>query len=175
MSTENGLASLDPATHRFSSYDVSDGLQSAEFKDHAFCRGSSGAFYFGGINGFNEFFPGNIKETGFDPPLVITALQVYNRNVPVTRDSTHPTPLSAVISETDSIVLPYSSQVISFEFASLNYTAPEKKQYAYFLEGFDKSWNEVGTELPARSRKNNPHGRQPPTVDLKTHTDAHQH
>ena len=52
--------------------------------------------------------------------------------------------------------LPYASSVISFEFASLNYTAAGKKKYAYMLEGFDKTWNEVGTERKATYTKLDP-------------------
>jgi signal transduction histidine kinase len=39
--------------------------------------------------------------------------------------------------------------VVSFSWASLNYTDKSKKQYAYMLEGFDKSWNNVGVERSA--------------------------
>ena len=41
--------------------------------------------------------------------------------------------------ETKEITIPYSSSVISFEFASLHYGVKERKQYAYMLEGFDKT------------------------------------
>jgi signal transduction histidine kinase/DNA-binding response OmpR family regulator len=47
------------------------------------------------------------------------------------------------ISETKSITLPHDLAVISFEYASLDYLSPNKKKYAYLLEGFDKSWNYV--------------------------------
>ncbi|HXB07180.1 MAG TPA: ATP-binding protein, partial [Puia sp.] len=58
-------------------------------------------------------------------------------------------PLTTAISEARSVVLPYKSSVFSFFFASLNYTSQDKKQYAYMLEGFDKNWNNVGTERSA--------------------------
>ena len=156
ISTNRGIAKMTPATRQFKNFDIADGLQSYEFKDHAFCRSSTGAMYFGGINGFNEFFPGQIKANNFEPPLVITSFQVFNKNVPVSTDSNHPSPLQKVISETSKIELPYASSVISFEFASLNYTAAEKKKYAYMLEGFDKAWNEMGTERKATYTKLDP-------------------
>ena len=34
---------------------------------------------------------------------------------------------------------------MTFEFAALDYSAPEDIQYAYMMEGLDKDWNEVGT------------------------------
>jgi len=36
--------------------------------------------------------------------------------------------------------------VFSFEFAALNYRFPVKNRYAYKLEGFDRDWNQVGSE-----------------------------
>jgi len=32
-----------------------------------------------------------------------------------------------------------------FEYAALSFANPEKNQYAYYLEGFEDTWNEVGT------------------------------
>ena len=149
ISSNKGICKFNPQTKQVKNYDIADGLQSNEFKDHAYLRSSSGVFYFGGINGFNAFIPDSVKENNFDPPLVITGFQVFNKNLPIEKDSTHPAALKKAITETSAIQLPYSSSVISFEFASLNYTSTDKKKYAYMLQGFDKEWNEIGTERKA--------------------------
>ncbi|HTL08050.1 MAG TPA: two-component regulator propeller domain-containing protein [Chitinophagaceae bacterium] len=156
ISSNTGICRMDLQTKQIRTFGIADGLQSWEFKDHAFCKSSTGAMYFGGINGFNEFYPDKITDDNFDPPLVFTGFMVFNKNVPVTTDSSVAAPLHKVISETDAIELPYASSVISFEFASLNYTAPEKKRYAYMLEGFDKGWNYIGTERKATYTKLDP-------------------
>jgi len=140
----------------FKNYGVSDGLQSNEFKVQAFCKSSSGMMYFGGVNGFNQFFPDSIQTVSFDPPLVITNFQVFNKDVHIAINKKDPSPLTKSINETKAIKLPYSSTVFSFEFASLNYTSSEKKQYAYMLEGFDKDWNKVGTTRMATYTNLNP-------------------
>jgi signal transduction histidine kinase/ligand-binding sensor domain-containing protein/CheY-like chemotaxis protein len=149
VSTNRGISRMTIATQKFKNFGVSDGLQSFEFKEHAYCRTPSGEIYFGGVNGFNAFFPDSVREDLFEPPLVITGFQVFNKDVPIAKDSNDLSPLKQAISETKEITLPYSSSVISFEFASMNYTDPEKKQYAYILEGFDKGWNYVGTKRTA--------------------------
>ena len=41
---------------------------------------------------------------------------------------------------TKKITLTYNQNVISFEFAALNFFHPERNQYAYMLEGYDKDW-----------------------------------
>lgn len=149
VSSNRGLSRINLLTKKVKNYDPADGLQSYEFKDHAFCKASSGKMYFGGINGFNEFEPALIKENDFDPPIVITAFQVFNKEMQVAGDSNTNSPLKRAISETNELIIPYSSSVISFEFASLNYTSAEKKKYAYRLEGFDNSWNIIGNERKA--------------------------
>jgi signal transduction histidine kinase/ligand-binding sensor domain-containing protein/DNA-binding response OmpR family regulator len=149
ISTNRGLSRFDTRTGKFKNFSISDGLQSYEFKPHAYCRSRTGAMYFGGINGFNEFFPGNIKEDHFAPPLVLTDFAIFNKSVPITEDDKSGSPLKKAIYITRQITLPYNSSVFSFEFASLNYTAPENKKYAYKLEGFDKDWNEVGIQRTA--------------------------
>jgi signal transduction histidine kinase/ligand-binding sensor domain-containing protein/DNA-binding response OmpR family regulator len=149
ISTYKGLSMFNDVKKTFKNYDIADGLQGNEFKEMAYCKSRSGEMYFGGNNGFNRFFPDSIKDNSFEPPLVMTDFQVMNKQVPIALDAKDPSPLKKDITETKEITLPYESSVITFEFASLNYTIGGKKQYSYMLEGFDKSWNEVGTKHTA--------------------------
>ena len=143
VSTNKGLCRFDYLHQRAQNFTVEDGLQANEFKEQAFCQSRSGPMYFGGIGGFNVVTPGHIPSEPFDPPLVLTNFQIFNQEVPIGIGENGPSPLSADISETKQIRLPYKSTVISFTFASLNYTDAAKKRYAYMLEGFDKDWNYV--------------------------------
>ncbi|HXD77081.1 MAG TPA: two-component regulator propeller domain-containing protein, partial [Puia sp.] len=148
ISTNNGLSRFDPETGKFKNFSAADGLQSNQFKAHACYKGASGVLYFGGVNGFNKFNPDSIRDIAFDPPMLITDFSIFNKDVPIS-DSAHPSPLKQDISMTRSITISHKSSVISVEFASLNYTVPEKKHYAYMLDGFDKGWNDVGTKRTA--------------------------
>lgn len=149
ISTNRGLSRFDLKANKFTNYTPADGLQSFEFKAHALCKSKWGGFYFGGINGFNEFYPDKIKETADEAPLVFTDFQIFNKNIPIAKDEKDPSPLKKAISETKELTLPDRNSVISFEFASLNFTGEEKKQYSYKLEGFDKEWNYIGTRHTA--------------------------
>ncbi len=141
ISTNKGISKFNWKNRTFKNFGEVDGLQGNEFKEQSFCKSTSGAFYFGGNNGFNMFYPEDIKIDSFDPPLVLTDFRISNKEVLVASDSII-SPLLEDITETNSITLPYSSSGIEFEFASLNYTGKEKKRYAYMLEGFDNDWNE---------------------------------
>jgi signal transduction histidine kinase/CheY-like chemotaxis protein/ligand-binding sensor domain-containing protein len=144
ISTNKGVSKFNPTTKVFKNYKVSDGLQADEFKPQAYFKSRSGLMYFGGVNGFNEFHPDSIRDKPFEPPLVFTNFQIFNRDVPISFGEAK-TPLDKSINNTNEIVLSYKESVIEFEFALLNYTSKEKKKYTYKLEGFDNDWYEVST------------------------------
>lgn len=149
ISTGRGMSCFNPTTKKYKNFGIEDGLQSYEFKMGSCCKAKSGAMYFGGINGFNEFYPDKIIANPYEPNLILTNFEIFNKVVPIAKNQDDPSPLKKNISETNEITIPYNNSVISFEFASLNYGGQEKKQYAYMLEGFDKTWNEIGTKRNA--------------------------
>lgn len=149
ISSSHGLSRFDIAAKKFKNFTSADGLQGNEFKEKAFCKSSSGLMYFGGNEGFNVFSPLTIRKPSYDPPILLTALRVFNKEVTVSTDPSNPSPLKQDISETTEITLPYSSSVIQLEFASLNYSSNDKKKYAYMLEGFDKDFTQFATKRTA--------------------------
>lgn len=141
MSTNIGISKFDPKTRQFDNYDESDGLQSNEFNGGAFYKNSKGEMFFGGINGFNVFKPGEITDNSYRPPVKITDFLILNKSVPLGKAVDGRTILEKHISQTKNIVLSYKDYVFSFEFASLHYASPENNRYAYMMEGFDEDWN----------------------------------
>jgi ligand-binding sensor domain-containing protein/signal transduction histidine kinase len=135
ISTENGLSRFDPVRETFKNFTVRDGLQSNFFWSGSFCRGRDGTLYFGGTNGFNAFHPDSIRDNPNIPPVVITGFHVLNDPVPLTQYGRR----------IDEVRLSHDQDFFSFEFVALSYTAPEKNQYAYFMQGFDRGWIQAGT------------------------------
>jgi len=133
LSTNRGLSKFDPRTETFRNYDISDGLQDNEFNVGAHFRSDRGEMFFGGISGFNAFFPEQIEDNPNPPPIVITSFAKFNQKV------------RTDLPEGEHIQLSYKDNFISFEFAALDFTAPAKNQYAYMLEGFDQEWVNAGT------------------------------
>ncbi len=130
VSTNKGLSRFDPITKSFKNFDLADGLQSNMFITGAYCKRRNGEMFFGGINGLNRFHPDSLKGNLCVPPVVITAFKKFDRIEKLGRD----------ISYTETIGLSYKDNFFAFEFAALDYTRPEKNQYAYKLEGFDRDW-----------------------------------
>jgi ligand-binding sensor domain-containing protein len=133
LSTNKGISRFDPKSKTFHNFDISDGLQSNEFNQGAYFTNSKGELFFGGIKGFNSFFPDKIRENDHIPPVYLTDFRVFDKSLT----------LPAGISFTKKIQLSYFQNFFSFEFVALNYTSPEKNQYSYMLEGFDKVWHKV--------------------------------
>jgi len=148
VGTTKGISRFDHLTQRFTNFTTAEGLQADIFKPAAL-KSKSGALYFGGINGFNVFNPKNVKSSTNTAPIYITNFRIFNAEVPIFSEHYPQSPLKKDIIVTKEITLPYSHSVITFAFASLDYTYQHSLQYAYQLEGFDKSWNLVGTNRTA--------------------------
>ena len=130
MSSNNGICRFDPREKVCKTYNERDGLQSNEFNGNSFFRAPSGEMFFGGTEGFNAFFPPDIKDNPFIPPVVITSFTKLNQEVR----------FDEPISDIDEIRLTHSDYVFSFEFAALEFSDPEKNRYAYKMEGLDNDW-----------------------------------
>jgi signal transduction histidine kinase/CheY-like chemotaxis protein/ligand-binding sensor domain-containing protein len=145
VSTNTGLSMYDPLTKTFRNYTTEDGVQGDEFKPHSALKAADGKMYFGGIEGFNAFYPDQIQNPLGFSPIVITSLQIFNKPVAIAKDSNDPSPLKKDISDTKELTLSYKQSFISLDYASLDYGSPDKKEYAVKLENFDSEWNHVGS------------------------------
>lgn len=135
LSTNKGISRFNPFTGSFKNYDAADGLQSNEFNMHSYYKAKSGEMYFGGINGISLFFPDQINDNQYVPPVVLTSItqageSIYPRNGPET---------------IQEVTLYWPRNFFEFEYAALSYAQPEKNQYAYKLQGFDQDWILMGT------------------------------
>jgi ligand-binding sensor domain-containing protein len=146
----------------FHVYDMSDGLQGIEFNQGSYHKGKSGKIYFGGVNGLTYFLPDSVTSCSFIPPVMITGVRIYNQTVgilPLAQNDNHNKNMVIVrdgsyfftsqVSYLDEIILTYRESVITFDFTALDFTSPEKNQYAYMMENFDRDWNFVGNQNSA--------------------------
>ncbi len=140
ISTFNGISRFDIRNRRFRNFYQDDGLQSNQFNYNAALILQSGEFVFGGIKGFNIFYPDSIKAFNYSAPVLISALKI--NNVPIDQATSYV--IKTNLDKIEALKIPYDQAVISFDFASLEYSAPNKISYAYFLEGWDKDWNYTG-------------------------------
>jgi signal transduction histidine kinase/ligand-binding sensor domain-containing protein/CheY-like chemotaxis protein len=145
LSTNNGLSDFNPKNKTFRNFGLADGLQGNEFKSNSFFQTQDGEMFFGGVRGFTSFYPDKLTDNMNLPPVYITEFLLFNKPVAAGKNS----PLDKAAIQATQINLTYEQSVLSFEFAALNYTMPEKNKYAYKLEGFDKDWTYSGTARKA--------------------------
>jgi signal transduction histidine kinase len=146
VSTNYGVSRFNAMTSTFKNMGLDNGMQSFEFSQQAALKTSKGEILFGGINGFNVIHSDNLIQNETAPPVVISDFKLFNKRVTSDQEDS---PLQEDILRTKEITLSYDQSIISFEFAALNYTASEKNQYAYKLEGFDHDWIYCGTSRTA--------------------------
>lgn len=140
-SGNSGIVKLDPKTGVFSNFDKSDGLLSNDYNMNAAFKDDQGNIYFGGYQGMDFFNPNTIKYNSQQTLLYLSKLRIFNKEVLPTQEGS---PLTKVIAQTDSITFSSKQSVFTIEYSGINYTRPEKNQYAYYLEGYENTWNYVG-------------------------------
>ncbi|MCI0515422.1 histidine kinase, partial [candidate division KSB1 bacterium] len=135
LSTNKGISKFHPASETFTNYDLSNGLQSDEFNSGAAFKSKRGEMFFGGIRGFNSFFPEAIQINQTIPPIVITSFKIFDKDR---------SELVRQMSPNEEIELSYRDNFFAFEFSSLDYTEFHRNQFAYKLEGLNQDWLRCG-------------------------------
>ncbi|MBP8067084.1 MAG: response regulator, partial [Pedobacter sp.] len=138
-STYNGLSKFNAKTLNVKNYFATDGLQSNQFNYNAALRLSNGELLFGGINGFNKFFPDSIQINKRVPKIVVTDFRV--NNISIDEDPAYKNEGSVVGLE--KITIPYNAAVISVNFSVIEFSFQDQIKYAYYLEGWDRDWNYI--------------------------------
>jgi ligand-binding sensor domain-containing protein/serine phosphatase RsbU (regulator of sigma subunit) len=145
ISSNRGISRFDPRNQTFKNYTVEDGLQSDEFNGGAYYKSKSGELFFGGISGFNAFYPESITDNKFKPQVEITDFKLFNQSVAIGAES----PLQKHISETNQIVLEHWQNDIELGFVALHFYRSNNNTYAYKLDNYDIDWRFVGTDRSA--------------------------
>jgi signal transduction histidine kinase/CheY-like chemotaxis protein/ligand-binding sensor domain-containing protein len=146
MSSNRGIVRVrrselnDFAAHRittvsYQAFGTADGMVNAECNGGGFgpaaWKAKDGRLLFANIAGIVVIDPENIPTNALPPPVVIEQ---------VSADETVIQPGAAV---------PAGEGSLEFHFAGLSYVAPEKVNFKYQLEGFDKGWIDAGTRHSA--------------------------
>jgi signal transduction histidine kinase/ligand-binding sensor domain-containing protein/DNA-binding response OmpR family regulator len=153
VSTNSGISKIEADSNHIVNYRAVDGLQDGQFNPASGLFNTvAGYMCFGGNDGLNVFYPGQVEDIDVRPKVIITGLQLFNRPVSLS-DTVDGKPIfKQAVNKTSEISLAHDQSVIAFEFIGLNYSFPEKINYAYKLVGLDNSWNFVGGQRSATYR-----------------------
>jgi signal transduction histidine kinase/DNA-binding response OmpR family regulator len=143
-SSNKGIFRFDPADNNVFSFTKKDGLQGNEFNRYQFLSLPGGHIAFGGTNGGTVFDPDSIKLDEYKPRIAVTDIMVNNNEL-----STYPEWKDKAVSGIDSLFFTYDMNSLTFHFAGLEYSEPEKLRYRYMLQGIDKKWLNSGVQNSA--------------------------
>jgi signal transduction histidine kinase/DNA-binding response OmpR family regulator/ligand-binding sensor domain-containing protein len=147
-STNRGLAKIrfkpaDPEHPDITTFTTANGLQDNEFNTQAYRKTPQGELLFGGIKGFNRFFPEEIQLDTTPPPVYLIGLEINQKPVVFGREGS---PLTAPLEYLTRIDLGCEQNNLSFEFSALDFTDPLHNRYRYKMEGLDPEWVETGND-----------------------------
>jgi signal transduction histidine kinase/ligand-binding sensor domain-containing protein len=137
LGTNGGLSRFDPREKLFKNYYVHDGLPSNSISGAMIMK--EGVLYFGTTGMINYCKPNMMKMNRRLPPVIITQFKIFDKEYAVQR----------VRDMIEPIHLTHRENMITFDFAALNYTHSSLNQYAYKLEGFDEQWIYCGHKQSA--------------------------
>ncbi|MDX1650866.1 MAG: adenylate/guanylate cyclase domain-containing protein [Brumimicrobium sp.] len=146
LSTNRGVVAMDINKNTFNVFSEKDGLMSDELNLGAGFSSKTGEIYFGGIQGYNYFYPSEV----FD---IIPSLKVYFSGIEVENEKIHPSQggiIEKSISFTDKIRLPYQRRSLKLRFFADNLSNPERIEYKYILKGDDEIEEELGSSNELR-------------------------
>lgn len=135
FATGRGLTRFDPKSGTSRTFTVEEGLQSLEFNLNAAFKCDDGEMLFGGMNGFNSFYTDSVNNNSFVPEVCLTALVKSGSKGSQMRIDTE---------NMTEVVLNYNDYSFTIEFAALEFTNPEKNEYAYRIEGISDQWIDIG-------------------------------
>jgi len=156
VSANNGISVINLSNNTIQNFGLDYGL-----KDNDFIRNSALAdekryspeqFYFGGINGFQQFNPAEILAISQQVPTpVLTNLLIANKDIKIKKSNKKNTiannelfTIKKQINQLDTLTLAYQQSPFSIEFTAPNAKLPSQIRYRYKLVGLEKNWIEAG-------------------------------
>ncbi|WP_027137437.1 hybrid sensor histidine kinase/response regulator transcription factor [Gaetbulibacter saemankumensis] len=149
FSTKQGIYNYNYDTNSFNSFENLAG----EYHINAATKDENGFLYFGGAKGLMVFNPEKLAPKSVNPKVEFTSFKLYNKEVSIGENDI----LKNNISLTKSITLEHDMDVITFEFAAMQFPFSTNCEYAIQMVGFDKNWREIGHDVTA-TYTNLPHG-----------------
>lgn len=128
LSSNNGIFHYNPETEVAQHFTQSDGLRNTQFNLASQFKDVEGKLYFGSKNGITYFDPAQIKLNQNLPIVQLTEVLINSSDTLKGYD----------LSSVKELSFPYTENTLSFNFVSIEYSAPHENQHAYFLEGYDR-------------------------------------
>ncbi len=139
LSTNKGLCRFHVREETTKNFTAADGLQSNEFNSSSYLKLRDGSMIFGGVNGLSMFHPDSLRFNKNVPQIRIVGISVNNQKFELLDQS-------PVTNHESPITLSYDQNLLTFDFAALEFTNPAQNLYRYQLVPVDKDWVSLGNK-----------------------------
>ncbi len=126
MSTNKGLFKMSYQNPAHSIYGPEDGLQGEKFNPSVCFKSVGGEMFFGGISGFNHFYPEKITVNPFPPPVFVTSYELSNK-----------AGQTVLFHKLDILEVTKRDLPITIRLAALSFAFPQKNLYKAQIRGND--------------------------------------
>lgn len=137
ITSTRGLLRFDLSTNQYKTFTKDDGLLDNSFSYNSAYQDKNGKMYFGTLSGLISFYPEDIKETTYNPPVYFTGFQVNGEEYLVNSERS---PDFRSVLVTSHLILRHNQSSFSIDFVSPSFTSPNLTQYKYIMEGSDPDW-----------------------------------
>jgi len=134
VSTDDGIAVIDPVSYSLRVLHSADGVAIATYWVNSGAVAPTGELFFGGLGGLTVIRPERLTRRIYSGPVVVTDVEVGGKPAALQDRGGR-----------NLLTVPPDAGGFAVEFSLLDFTAPERNRYAYWLEGYDKTWREVDT------------------------------
>lgn len=143
IGTNKGISQWDIRNQRFHNYDKRDGIPVSDLWQSHSIRTTKNSFYFTTTDGALSFRPENLSKKTELPPVKITRIEVFGREV---KDKAHE---KYAFPQKGTIRLSYAENAFRIIFNITDYALNNMVQYSYKMEGIEPGWFNTGSENEA--------------------------
>jgi len=129
-SSSEKVIKFNPKTLEYKEYGSGDGIEIGAPWFVSNYKTRDGQMWFGGPKGVSAFYPREIKNNTFKPPVYITSLT----------QGGEPYKSLVALENLSEIHISWEKPFFEFKATALSYLRSEHNRYKYKLEGWDKEW-----------------------------------
>ena len=150
MGTYTGIACFNVYRQKFYNYDYHNGIPAGGFIEGSATILPDGTICFGSLHGVCSFNPQLINNTDIVSPIQLIACESFDRKVINRKAET------TVPNDKGVISLPYYRNTFRFLFTVPDYAQEGLVEYAYQMEGLDRTWYDTEGEQQITFRNIDP-------------------
>ncbi len=142
MGTEKGLFKYNTESNQIDYYGIEDGFYPLETNQGAVTSGSCGDLWMGTVSGLVQYRPTYDKKDTVPPDLILFPPVVDGQIYKASEAAKGMNP-----------AFPFNRNSLEFSFTGIHTTIPSQNRFSYYLEGYEDSWSEPGTDRRVSYKK----------------------